>query len=72
MTYENNRENIVETKNRLERKIREAAKEKADVWKLEDEESDEEVAGKMRELLGPEIYKAQMKSSAVGKQAGEK
>ena len=70
VTYENNRENIVETKNRLERQIRENDKQKVDVWKLEDEESDEEVAAKMRELLGPDAVKVKS-TSHVGKAAGE-
>ena len=52
-TYENDRDNIVETKQRHERLLREAENQKEDIWKLEDEESDEEIAHKLCELLGP-------------------
>ena len=51
-TYENDREKIVETKQRHERLLRKADNQKVDVWKLEDEESDEEIAAKMRDLFG--------------------
>ena len=52
-TYENDRDNIVETKQRHERLIREAENQTNDVWKnINDEESDEELADKIAELLG--------------------
>lgn len=61
-TYENDREKIVETKLRHERLLRKAENQKEDIWrKLEDEESDEEIAQKMRELFGPSGAKRKAK-----------
>jgi len=56
-TYENDRDNIVETKLRHERLLKEAEQQKDDNWRLDDEESDEEIALKLRELLGPQASK---------------
>ena len=68
-TYENDRENIVETKKRHERLLREAENQKDDVWRLTDEESDEEIATKMRELLGPKAFKTRQATSTKGASA---
>ena len=64
-TYENARDLIVETKNKYEQRIREAQNQKVEVWKLEDEESDEDVGNKVRELLGLGT-KPQPKEKVVG------
>lgn len=57
-TYENNRDNIVEQKRRHERLLLEAEKVKEDIWRLEDEESDEEMQQRIRELRGTSEQKA--------------
>ena len=38
---------------RHERLLKEAEKDKDDVWKIQDEESDDEIREKMKILLGP-------------------
>ena len=47
-TYENDRDNIVETKNKNERLRRLAMLNTTDIWHIDDVESDEEIAEKMR------------------------
>ena len=54
-TYENDRDNIMESKARNERLLKLNENQKEEIWKFEDEESDEEFANKLRELLGPQV-----------------
>ena len=49
-TYENNRENIVQMKRRNDRLSKEAIEANKFVWKLQDEESDDEVQAKLNRL----------------------
>ena len=60
-TYENDRDNIVETKIRHKHLLRQSENQKDDIWKIDEEESDEEIAEKMRKLFGPSAAKARPK-----------
>lgn len=45
----------METKARHERLLKLNENQKEEIWRFEDEESDEEFANKLRELLGPQV-----------------